>query len=279
MERNREIKRNKLMRAWYRYRKPAGIILLAVLIVAAVVVLIGRLGNSSETNRVIENQTTTEEITSEQVVEPVTLETEAPTEEETTQEEPTVKTPVVEDFTNEAFYADAAFLGDTFVSGLEIYSDIDSKKIVADTSWTTGKAESSAVTKLSATGASKIILEIGINDLNYDGRDAQRVYSDYTSLVNAIKKAMPDAQIYVVSVFPISSGFESKSNIVIKNSNIKALNDLLAGMEGVKYIDVYSSLVDQSGYLNTDVSSNGLNIKKSYYPFILNLIAELGQQE
>lgn len=278
MER-RDIKRNKAMRAWYRYRKPVGIVAAAIFIVVAIILLIGSLGKGNENNNATEEQTTTEAVTQVEETEAVTIATEAPTEEPTTEPEPVVKTPVQEEFTNTAFYDNAVILGDTFVAGVDLYSFLDSKKLVFDENWTTGKAESNAVSKLAATGAGKVIIEIGINDLNYENRDAQKVYADYASLVNAVKAAMPNAEIYVVSVFPITSGFESKSSILIKNSSIEALNELLAGMEGVKFVDVYSSLVDGSGYLNADITSNGLNIKKSYYPFILNLIAELGQAE
>lgn len=278
MER-KDIKRNKALRAWYRYRKPLIVILAAVIVVAGIAALIGRIGNKDNTNINANNNASTEASTEAPVTEPVIQETEPVTEEAATEPEPVTKSPVQEEFTMQAFYDNAVVLGDTFVAGIDLYSFLDSGKIVCDTNWTTGKAESNAVSSLAATGALKVIIEIGINDLNYEGRDAQRVYSDYTSLVNAIKEKMPNAEIYAVSVFPVTSGFENKSSILISNSNIKALNELLAGMEGVKYIDVYSSLVDGTGCLQTDLSNNGLNIKKAYYPFILNLIAELAESE
>lgn len=278
MER-KDIKRNKALRAWYRYRKPLIVIFAAVIVVAGIVTLIGRIGNKENPDINVNNDVSTEDTTPAPATEPEIIETEPVTQEVATEPEPATKSPVQEEFTMQAFYDNAVILGDTFVAGIDLYSFLDAKKVVCDTNWTTGKAESNAVSSLAATGASKVIIEIGINDLNYEGRDAQRVYSDYSSLVNAIKAKMPNAEIYVVSVFPVTSGFENKSSILISNSNIKALNELLAGMEGVNYIDVYSSLVDGTGCLQTDLSNNGLNIKKSYYPFILNLIAELAQSE
>lgn len=279
MERNRDIRRNKAMRAWYRYRKPGGIILAAILVIVLIITLIGKLGDGSEDPNKQANANASSDAQTEETkpAEPVTLPTEAPTEEPVTEPEPAVRTPVQEEFTAQDFYADAVIAGDIFVEGIGLYVDIDDKKLVFDSTWTTGKAENNAVNKIKATGASKVILEIGINDLNYEGRTTQKIYEDYTSLVNAIKAALPNAQIYVVSVFPISSGRESKSTNYIKNSEIAVLNGMLSGMDGVKYIDVYSSLIDGTGYLDANLTTNGLSIKKAYFPFILNLIAELGQ--
>lgn len=279
MERNRDIRRNKAMRAWYRYRKPGGIILAAILVVVLIITLIGKLGKGSDdpgrqAAAGASTEAPTENVTAS---EPVTLATEAPTEEPVTEPLPVVKTPVLEEFTAQDFYADAVIVGDVFVEGIGLYVDIDDKKLVFDNTWTTGKAESNAVGKIAATGASKVILEIGINDLNYAGRTTQKIFEDYTSLVNTIRGALPNAQIYVVSVFPITSGRESKASNYIKNSEIAALNGMLSGMDGVKYVDVYGSLIDGTGYLDTNLTTNGLSIKKTYFPFILNLIAELGQ--
>lgn len=275
----REIKRNKVMRAWYRYRKPGGLILGVLLVILLIVFLIFKAAGNGGNSQQGQTEPSTEVVTEPVTTEPVVIETEASTEEETTEPQPVVETPVQEDFTSADFYSDAVVVGDTFVSGIELYSLLNASKLKYDTNWTTGKAES-AVSTIAATGAAKVVLEIGINDLNYEGRDAQRVYNDYMSLINAIKGAMPNAQIYVVSVFPVTSGFESKSNILITNSNIKQLNEKLSAieLENVRYIDIYSSLIDANGALSTELSNSGLNIKKAYYPFILNQIAKKAQE-
>lgn len=281
MER-RDIKRNKAMRAWYRYRRIIGALAAVLILVVVLVVFVGRLGKNPDKNTVVSNTTAATEPTT--VTEAPTQPIEIPTEEPVT--EPITEAPtsgareiVVEEFTSQDFYEDAVVLGDTFVSGISLYSFLDAKKIVADTNWTVGKAQTSGVSKVLAAKPGKVVIELGINDLNYEGRTTQRIVEDYTSLIAAIKKDLPDVRIYVVSIFPITSGFESKSTIYIKNSQVKEVNEALAKLEGVKYIDLFSAMSDEKGYLNTDLSTNGLNIKKSYYPYILNSIAQLGQEE
>lgn len=278
----RDIKRNKVMRAWYRYRRIIGALAAVLVLVVVLVVFVGKLGKNPDKNTVVSNTTAATEPTS--AAEMPTQPIEIPTEEIVT--EPTTEVPtsgareiVVEEFTNQDFYEDAVVLGDTFVSGISLYSFLDAKKIVADTNWTVGKAQTSGVSKVAAAKPGKVVIELGINDLNYEGRTTQRIVDDYTSLIAAIKKELPDVSIYVVSIFPITSGFEGKSTIYIKNSQVKEVNEALAKLEGVRYIDLFGAMSDEKGYLNTDLSTNGLNIKKSYYPYILNSIAQLGQEE
>lgn len=280
MER-RDIKRNKIMRTWYRYRK---IILPLAAVFVLVVVLVtfaGKIGKGNKDNNVANNSigATSEPVSTEAPTQPVEIPTDEPTEPVTEAPTSAVREIAVEEFTNQAFYEDAVVFGDTFVSGISLYNLLDAKKIVADTNWTIGRSESNGVSKVAAAKPGKVIIELGINDLNYEGRTTQRIIDDFTSLVSAIKKELPDAGIYVVSIFPITSGFENKSSTYIKNSQVKEVNDMLQGLEGIKYIDLYEAMSDASGYLNTDLTTNGLNIKMSYYPYILNSIAELGQAQ
>lgn len=278
MER-KDIKRNKLMRTWFRYRKVFAAVLAALVLVVILGTLIGKIGKSNST---VATNTTTEAPT-EMPTEAPTILAEVPTEpitEPVTESQKAGARPVAtEDFVNQAFYENAVVFGDTFVAGLESSDLINTKKVIADINWTVGKAESKGVSKITAAAPDKVIIELGINDFNYDGRTAQRIYDDFTSLVAAINKAVPSAKIYLVSVFPVSSGFESKSSIYIENSKVREVNGMLAAMEGVTYIDLYDALSDGKGYLNTDLSTDGLHIKKAYYPYILNSIAELAQAQ
>lgn len=275
----KNIKRNKIMRAWYRYQKIIGVIAAALVLMILLISLIGRIGKKNDPDDKVANASTapTQGATQE-TTDPVQIPTEPVTEPIT--EPPTTagaRSPVIEDFTNEAFYEDAVLLGDTFVAGIGLYTMLDAKKVVADTVWTVSRAQSNGVTKATANKPAKVIIELGINDLNYEGRTSQRIYDDFALLVQEIKKQSPDTTVYIVSIFPISSGFESKS--YIENKKVKEVNDMLAGMEGIRYIDLYGAMIDGSGYLNTDLSTDGLHIKKAYYAYILNSIAELAQAE
>lgn len=251
-----------------------------VIIVAIIIGLTKAIGGKGDNKQEI---TTAEETTSElQTTEPVTDPEPEPTTEAVTEEPTTVapadivKTPAEEDFTNESFFEGAVFVGDAFVEGIDLYQFLDSKQLIFDRNWTTGKAEANALDKVAASNATKVFLEIGINDLN-NGWSADRVFESYKELVDGIKGKLPSAEIYVISLFPVTSGFEAKENISIKNTEVASLNEMLAGMEGITFLNVNKSIADAEGNLPDVMSSSGLNIKKGYYGFILNLIAEMCQ--
>lgn len=286
MERN--IKRSKSLRAWNKYKKL--VYLIAAVLVVIVLVIVGiakAVGGKSDgkddkknTENTVETQSSSEEPTS------TTAPTETTTElttQETTTEEPTtpapqdiVRQPADEDFSQESFYEDAIFVGDAFVEGIDTYQYLESKQLIYDRNWTTGKASANALSKIESSNAQKVILEIGINDLN-TGKSGEKVFDSYKEFVEEIKTKLPNATIYVVSVFPVTSGFEAKETVSVDNDEVAKLNELLKGLEGVTFLDVNKSISDDSGNLMDDISSSGLNIKNTYYGFVLNLIAELAQ--
>lgn len=292
---SREIKRSKTLRMWHKYKNVVYLIAAVLLVVVIAIVSISKVvGDKKEKES--ESQSQSQSISesqsayvqaSEQASEQASIEamtTEAPTlppvSEPVVTEAPTVagqivKTPQKEDFQYESSFDNAVFVGDVFVSGMDVYQHLDSSKLVYNEQWTTGKA-SNNVDKIAATKASKIYILLGLNDLN-NGKKASSVFESYKELVNDIKDKMPGATIYVISTFPVSTGFEAKEGTTVKNSEIKALNELLATMEGVKFLDVAASISLSDGSLNTDLSASGYNIVNSYYGFILNLIAEMSQ--
>lgn len=281
MEMNRKIKRSKSLRIWNKYKKLVYLMLAVLLIIVVTIIGITKaVGGKKEKKEEITTPEATQETTTE---EPTTEEpsTEEPTTEEPTTEEPTtlateiIKTPVKEEFSNESFYDDAVFVGDVFVSGMDVYGYLKKSRLVYGEGWTTGKA-SNSVSTISATNANKVFLEIGLNDLN-TGRTGAKVFESYQELVNDIKKALPNASVYVISVFPVTTGFEAKENTGVTNKEVMALNELLSTMEGVTYLNVSASLSNSDGSLVDELSSSGYNIKSTYYGFILNLIAEMCQ--
>lgn len=280
---SRNVKRSKSLRTWNKYKKLVYVLLVVLVIIVALVVLIAKTVNGSkskptetapiETERQFETEPETEwtepETTEQETTEPET------TEPETTSPTEIVKTPVKEDLAYESFYDDAVLFGDVFVSGIGTYSKLSSKKLVYGETWTIGKA-SGSVSKLKDTNANKVFIELGLNDLN-NGRNASKAFELYEELIGDVKKALPNAQIYVISLFPVTTGFEGRSTTTIKNTTVSELNGMLSGMDGVTFLNVNNSISNSDGSLNADLSDSGYNIKPAYYGFILNLIAEMCQ--
>lgn len=281
MTMNRNIKRNKMQRAWHKYKKLVYLMVAVLLVIIVIIVgIVKAVGGKKDNNKPKETTTPVETTTPEETTEApqeTTSEPETTTEEPTTASADIVKTPAEEEFANEAFFDDAIFIGDTFVSGIDLYGYIDSKKLVFNENWTIGKAVSNGLSSVASSNANKVFIEIGINDLNNENNNGEKVFESYKELISGVREKLPNAAIYVISTFPVTSGFEAKDNIAIDNDDVAKLNQLLSEYEGITFLDVNKSISDDSGDLNADLSSNGLNIKKAYYGFILNLVAEMCQ--
>lgn len=284
------IKLNRKMRMWHKYRNycigAAGVLVVLVLCIGIINVM-GKSSSKDKEDPAVPPTTAPQQVAQSQepTTEAATQEpTEAPTQ-ETTAEAPT--TPAVsgvltvdgsaeiQDFTSEDFYSDSVFLGDAIVSGISYYGFLDDSQVVADGNLTTDKALDK-VSNVTSENPSKVFIMVGLNDVNYGTRGADVIAENLITLANEVKSSAPSAKIYILSLLPVTSGFEAKTTNQISQSAINDVNDsvsVLAASAGFTYIDVASAFKDGAGYLDEDCTSNGSNIVHDYYPFLLNSIA------
>ena len=93
-----------------------------------------------------------------------------------------------------------------------------------------------------------------------------------------IKSKSASTSVYILSVLPVTSAFENRSNVSIKQSLLDEINESLsqnAAGYGATFIDLADAYKDGSGYLKTECTGNGSNIYGEYYPFMLNSISKL----
>lgn len=189
----------------------------------------------------------------------------------------TTRTAAKEEFTNAAAFDNSIFIGDSIASGISYYRFLDGSRVVADTNLTAPKALD-RVGEIASAGPDKVYIMLGLNDLNYNSKTVDSITQDFDSLVSQIKQSVPSASIYIVSVTPITKSCEDRTNIYITMSNIEALNGKLkemAAKQGACFVDINTAFQDSSGYLNSEVTGNGYNMKNEYYGFMLNTIAEM----
>lgn len=277
---NSGIRINKKMRLWNRYKLfvIGGVGVLAVIIVFSIL-LKGCSGNDNKgeetvTTKAVISQTKQAETNASAVTSASSsqAQTAAP---QFNKVYTASKTLAKEDFKSSAFFEKSVFLGDSFVNGIEYYGYL-SGKVVSNTNMTTDKA-TDYINEVASKSPEKIFIMVGINDLNYGSRTNDTIVANYTKLISGLKAALPNAKIYILSVLPITKEYESKTNVYIRKANLDDLNNKLKGLVGtanVDFVDLNPAIIDASGYLNTAVTTNGLNISNSYYGFILNTIAE-----
>ena len=283
-----EIKLNRKMRMWNKY-KIFCIIAAVILIVVIVVVAAVKGITGGKNKQVAENPTPSQKQSQTYVPEATTAAGVTTAAEQTTKQEETTTTQAAPsgsglklsgsaeavEFTKKDYYSDSVFMGDSVISGIESYGYLDN--VVGNVNATSGKLES-YVSEAMKSNPSKVFIMVGHNDANYGTIKEESLASNITDIVEEIHKKKSSTKVYVLSITPITSAYEKKSSTNVKQSYIDKANSLIeenASSGKYTYVDVASAYKDANGYMKTDFTGNGINLKNSYYPFLLNGIAEV----
>ena len=278
-----QIKLNRKMRLWNKYRIFCIIaaVVLVVIIVASVAV---KNINGKKNNELANNNVTTTAAQQESTTQQTTTaaQQESTTQQITTQAATgsTLKlagSASAEQFTKKDFYNGTVFLGDSVISGISSYGYLDN--VYGNVNATSAKLED-YVSAAMAVNPSKVFIMVGHNDANYGTIKEESLADHIVSIVEAIHKSSSSTKVYVLSMTPITSAYENKQSINVKQSYIDTANKLIeqkAVTGNYTYIDVASAYKDDSGYMKTECTGNGINLTTSYYPFLLNGIADLAK--
>ena len=162
---------------------------------------------------------------------------------------------------------DVVFYGDSLTAGgawEEYYPYLTSINlgVVGDTLY--GLTE--RMPQIEALMCEKCFVMIGVNDLCY-GSTVENTLQFYEGLLQKLAAVCNDTgmQVYVQSVLPVE---EAVTVYPIHNADIRRLNDgiqTLAQTYGMTYIDVHSSMTDQSGSLEHGYTKDGLHLNEAGY--------------
>ena len=128
---------------------------------------------------------------------------------------------------------------------------------------------------------SKVFILIGTNDVLLDEHSNEETVSNIGKIIDEIKKNRPYAEIFVQSIYPVNSSdddkINSKSVYIRNNIDIQIMNKSIESIckeKGVTYIDMYSLLVDDSGNLDINYTTEGLHITDAGYSVITKKLME-----
>ena len=112
---------------------------------------------------------------------------------------------------------------------------------------------------------SKLAIMIGINDI---GRayPIQDIVNRISDIVMAVRQESLFTEIYLLSVLPVSERPEHSSKVKIRNNaTVRELDQQLAVLPGVTYVDLYDYLTDAQGQLNDTYTTDGLHLSPQGY--------------
>ncbi len=160
--------------------------------------------------------------------------------------------------------SDIAFIGDSITQGGNFQKCFPDKKIINlgyggdDIVGMTQR-----VSMLKNTSPEKVFIMVGINSLTNMNSDV--CLETYSTLLTSVKAAVPEAEIYVQSVLPISAKKEKElfcSNDTIKkfNKEIKKLTE----QNQMTYIELFSVFAENN-QMNAKLSRDGLHLNSNGY--------------
>lgn len=118
---------------------------------------------------------------------------------------------------------------------------------------------------VAAAAPAAIFLMAGINDLTNPACDVDQLWKEYSKLIEAIKKEIPNTPFYVQSTLPVTAERDSDNTI---NPKVHELNKYLQAAEkkfSYIYLDVAKALSDENGCLKAEYSIDGLHLNADAY--------------
>jgi lysophospholipase L1-like esterase len=123
---------------------------------------------------------------------------------------------------------------------------------------------------------STVVLQIGTNDLQVEGITKDITIVNIQKIVKAIQTTQPEIHLILVSLYPVNLSIDKLVNKFIvgprNNEDIKSINQAIAMIQGVKFVDVYSHLLNEDKELNMQYSKEGLHLSLAGYATITPLI-------
>ncbi len=176
------------------------------------------------------------------------------------------------------FIGDSRLYGLTYYLGLDLYrsyafeslsiNGIETKKLVKGDGGDITIAE--AVKK--NNGFTRCYLMFGINELSWANSESFRNY--YRALIDTVRAANPDAEIYLMAVYPVEEAAVKNYKDVFTNANIRALNKTLLDLaeeKQVYYLDSFAAL-EENGGLPSGSTNDGIHVGKGLCRQFLNYI-------
>lgn len=207
---------------------------------------------------------------------------------ETTRPAPVTSPSTTAPQSDEDYFSDALFLGDSRTVGFYLYARIPGATYFARTSMTVYNAFYKKVSETSDTASydlaelltkkkfGKIYILLGINELGYPHSS---VVSTYSKLIDSIQQLQPDAKIIIQSNMHVTKK-KSEDKTIFSNSLIDELNlkiSRLADNKKVFYLGFEEIFDGPDGAMSSDYSGDGIHLYGKCYKLWRDWMLENGK--
>lgn len=162
----------------------------------------------------------------------------------------------------------AVVVGDSITEGFAEYDVLNASSVVAQIGVHLTELDD-MIAKVKELSPGIVFLSLGMNDVTATNGDTEQFTSEYKAVIEQFQEEVPDAHIFVNSIFPVqdSAASEEAALASIPQYN-EALQTLCESMS-VGYIDNTDLVQDQ--YYEQD----GIHFKSEFYPIWGENMAEV----
>ena len=177
------------------------------------------------------------------------------------------------------YFDDAIMVGDSITEGIQLYSVMKNATVISHTGINVSTISTKAVIQSGKNKitipeaialhpeAKKIYILVGANGISW--MSVETFIEEYGKFIDIVKSTLPNAIIYVQSIFPINEQlFKKNYSQDLTNKEIDEYNAAileLAKEKKVYYLDVAQDLKDANGALSSEATTDGMHIGSSYY--------------
>ena len=183
-----------------------------------------------------------------------------------------------------AFFDNSLFIGDSISTGLSLYKYLDSKNVYAKV----GLNSQTVLTKkvstvygnigitdmVTYTSPEYVCIMLGSNGIQFISID--KLINCTDTLVKTILELAPDAEIVILSVPPVTPGYDATVPNMDVQHQMDCYNASLEGycrQGGYTYVDIATPLKDDTGYFDPDYAANdGMHFKAEAYRIMLDTV-------
>lgn len=178
-------------------------------------------------------------------------------------------------------FDNSAFLGNSRVLALKTYGFVKnvygSVGLTVDTVFTETVSGSNipVIDELNGKNFDKVFILFGDNECGWPNTDV--FINHYARVIAAVKERVPEAEIYLQSILPVSRQAEETTKFGCTNDKINIMNSKIKEMaetEGVNYLEPSSALAGPDGKLPEGAASDGIHLNKTYCKIWLNYLVQ-----
>ena len=165
----------------------------------------------------------------------------------------------------------SCMIGNSLVEGFFMWSGVTNMRYIYGTGAVVnnvlGTLDLSPLTLNDPDYYQDIYLMFGLNEV---GTDVNSFVQSYKTLIDYVREHQTKANIYIISVTPVTQDVDADPNEVQSMERINSFNSALKQLcadNNCWYLDIYSMLVDEYGFLSSDYAfaGDGKHFEKSGY--------------